>query len=364
VALRLAKRFVQRQAMPTIRDVARAARVSIATVSAVINRSAFVSETLEARVRQAIAVTGYRPHALARALKTGSGRVLGLVLPDLAAPSVATLAAKLAAAAQARDHQVLLEVSEDDPAREAACLERLRAQRTAGVLLMPAGAGPAYAAALKARLGAPAILLERTIDGLDADAAGTDHETAASQAAARLVELGHRRIALIAGPAQASSTAAQLDGFRAALAFRSVAIQPRLARIVPSRADHAAATARALLAGADPPSAIVAGSAAIALGVLATLTELGLRVPMQVSLLCLEDADWMGPHGLGAIAAAPDAIAQAATGLLFARMAAPDAPPRRQTVAPRLDPRASCAPPPLAAMQLDKKRFTGGARSI
>lgn len=331
--------------MPTIRDVARAAGVSIATVSAVVNRSAFVSDKLEARVRRAIAATGYRPHALARALKTGSGRVLGLVLPELAAPFIAALAGRLAAHAHERDYQLLLELSQDDPAREAKALERLGAQRAAGVLLMPAWSGAPYAADLRARLGMPVVTIERSVEGFACDSAGVDHEAAAAEAAAHLVALGHRRIALIAGPPQASTTAAQLGGFRAALAFRSVAVQPRLVRVVPGRADHAAATARALLAGADPPTAIVAGSAALALGVLATLGELRLRLPTNLSMLALEDADWMEPHGIGAVAVPVDAIAAAATGLLFARLADPAGAPRREALAGRLDPRASAAPP-------------------
>jgi LacI family transcriptional regulator len=343
--------------MATIRDVATAAGVSTATVSAVVNRSAFVSAALEARVRRAIDATGYRPHALARALKTGSARVLGLVLPDLDAPGAAALAARVAAAARQHGLALLLELSADDPAGETACLERLGGQRVAGLMLMPAGGGADYADQLKHRLDRPAVLLDRAVEGLAADAAGIDHQAAAAAAAAHLLALGHRAIALIAGPPQASTTAAQLAGLRAALAARALAAGPRLVRIVPGRAGHAAAAARALIGGPDAPTAIIAGTAAIALEVLGVLRALDLAVPADLSLLSLEEAAWMAPLGIGAAAAPMAALAESAVALLLARMGDPAGPPQVRLLAARLEPRASTAAP-------GKKGFTAGTRPI
>ncbi|MCC7048093.1 MAG: LacI family DNA-binding transcriptional regulator [Alphaproteobacteria bacterium] len=327
--------------MATIRDVARAARVSIATVSAVVNRSTFVSSALEGRVRTAIGATGYRPDLRARALKSGAARVLGLLARDLAHAGSAALAQAVAAALQARDYALLLEVSRGEPARARACLDRLRDQRVAGLLLVDGMAGGAGAY----RADVPLVQVGGSADEA-VDFVGVDHEAAAAAATAHLAGLGHRRIALLAGPATDPATALQLGAYRSELARLGLAFDPRLVRIGPGRPEHAATSLAALLALATPPSAVVVGDAALASGAVGILAERGLRAPRDLSLLSLEDAAWMAPLGLGAGAAKPDRIAAAAIDQLFARIAQPASPARRVAFVPVLDPRRSCAPCP------------------
>ncbi|MCC6470718.1 MAG: substrate-binding domain-containing protein, partial [Alphaproteobacteria bacterium] len=158
----------------------------------------------------------------------------------------------------------------------------------------------------------------------------------------------HRRIALLAGPAAGWTAPLQLAGYRGQLARLGIAFNPRLVRIGPSRPDHAAASLTALLALAEPPGAVIAGDPAMALGAIGAMAEAKLRYPRDLSLLCLEDADWMAPLGLGAASWSPDRIAATAVGLLFERIARPTAPIRRATIAAALDPRRSCARPVAA----------------
>src|SRR5712671_1823455 len=134
--------------MATIKDVARVAGVSIATVSATLNGTARVSEKRSRRVWDAIREVGYTPHGIARSLRLGHTRSIGLIVGDISNPFFTSLAKAVEARASAAGYLVILANSDEDPDKELNLIRLLREQRVAGILLAPAGHDEQYREAL------------------------------------------------------------------------------------------------------------------------------------------------------------------------------------------------------------------------
>ena len=189
--------------MATIRDVARHAGVSIATVSAAMNDSGPVSEKTRKRVWDAAAAVGYSPNAIARSLRLGKSRLIGLVVGDITNPFWASMVRVVEAKALAAKLLVIVCNTDDDVERELAILDQLRAQHVAGILLTPLGQGAGLCAPPGQPQPPPIGHDGSAVPGLARDFVGVDNRAAASMLAEVLIRLGHRRIAMITGPAAA-----------------------------------------------------------------------------------------------------------------------------------------------------------------
>ena len=332
----------------TIRDVARVAGVSTATVSATLTGSAPVSEALAERVRAAVATVGYRPDAIARSLRRGETRMLGLLLADITNPFTTAVVHAVEAAAHARGYTLMLCNSDEDPAKERTYLDLLRAQRADGVMLMPVGFGRDYGQQVRRMLDAPAVLVDRTIPGMQLDAVTVDGAIGTRQAVAQMVRLGHRRIGILAGPAGVSAGDERLAGYRAALDEAGIAFDPALVRDGAFRQDPAHAATLDLLRGPEPPTAMFAANNLMAIGMMRAVAEMGLDCPRDLSVACFDDFDWAEAFQprLTTVAQPTEAIGAAAVSLLLDRLG--EAPPpglRHIILPPRLIVRDSCAPP-------------------
>lgn len=335
----------------TLRDVARIAGVSIATVSATVNGTAFVSPALRARVLKAVDETGYSPDGVARSLKRGVTPLIGLVVSDITIPFFAMLARAAETAARARGYTILIGNSDEDPATERRYLEAMRAQRPAGMILAIAGAGDDAAEAdnlgfLRSSVAVPTVLIDRGVAGWDS--VGADHVGSAAAATAHLVALGHRSIGFIAGTVRLSTNRERLEGYRRALAEAGLAYDPALLRLENKHSEQAHAAARDLLGGPARPSAVVLANIKVAAATFAAASELGLRCPQDVSILGIDDFPWselMRPQPT-VVSQPAERIGAEAVRLVLERMEHPGAPPRNVALPGALIVRASCAPPP------------------
>lgn len=333
--------------MATIRDVAQAAGVSVGTVSACINASAPVSEALRRRVDQAIERTGYRPDALARSLKTGVTRTLGLVVSDLAAPFAASIAQGAADTAQSQGYALLLAVSAGSPETEESCLGFLAARRVDGAILLPTAVGAKDLQRWRGAFDAPVLVIGNPPKDCPFDSVAADYTEGASVAADHLAGLGHNCIALVIGPGLAAHDAECLAGYRRALERRGIAFRPRLVRVAGARPGQAQDTARALLAAPERPTAILACGGTLALSVLGVFASLGLKCPEDVSLVSLGDGDWAAAAApaITAIADPARKIGAEAARMLLERLQGGAAlPPRRAPVSCALNLRQSAGP--------------------
>ena len=278
--------------LATIRDVAKRAGVAISTASAAINRSAPVSADVIAKVEEAVRDLGYVPHGAAQSLRSGQSRLIGLVVPDIANPWCGAIAREIENVCLKAGYTTVVYSTGQDAERESQVLNMMRVQRVAGLIVIPTRSDAVHGHRLVGQIHVPTVLLDMYVEGLPFDVVKTDNVAAGRLATEHLLSLGHRRIALISGiPGLATSDDRQA-GYVAALAGHGVALDPDL--IVPGHfdQDRARAAATRLMNLAEPPTAIVAISNMMTMGLLLALKELGRRIPEDVSVVGIDDLDF------------------------------------------------------------------------
>ncbi len=330
--------------MPTINDVAKRAAVSPVTVSRVLNAAPNVNEATRARVHQAIAELGYVPNVAARSLRSRRTRSIALILPDITNPFWPTVARGVEDAAQRGGYTVLLCNSDENADKQARYLEVVISQQVDGVVIAPADSDAANLAPLRER-GIPTVVLDRRVDGWDVDTVRGDSVGGAHMLTRHLIELGHRRIAMLTGPANTSTSQERLAGYEAALKRASIEADRDLIRFGEFRQNSGQEMAHAVLGLPQPPTAIFGANNTIALGALTAIGECGLRVPQDVALVCFDDvspSSQLFPFLTVAEQPAYQMGLEAAQ-LLFARLDDGEAVPPRQIMLPgRLIVRYSC----------------------
>ncbi len=280
--------------MASMRDVAEAAGVSVATVSHVLRGTKRVTPAVGARVRAAAAALGYVPNGQASALRTGRTGVLGVALPDLTNPFVAALLHAVESAARAAGFLVMVHDTENDRALEQAALGRLTALRVDGIVWVPAhdqgGLSPvrtarrAGAGAARRELSLPDVPLV-TIDQpvADRDAVFSDHVSGGTLAAAHLKGLGVRRVALLHGASDVTSARARRRGFLA----EWDPLTPVWEAQSGFGPELPGAVVRRLRGGGF--DAVACANDAVAVGVMRVLERDGVRVPHDVSVVGFDD---------------------------------------------------------------------------
>ena len=214
---------------PSIYDVAREARVSVFTVSAVINNKGRVSATLGRRVEAAIRKLSYRPNLLARSLAKQQTHTIGMVVTDIVNPFFPAIVRAAEDAAQKAGYSVLLCNSDDKQDKEALYLELLISKRVDGIILNKTpGSLSAAQRTMLSNSNVPIVLLMRTCPGLKADLVQTDDQLGAYYAVEHLARVGHKRIALVGGPAHVSNARARQKGYLKALQAAELHFDPKL----------------------------------------------------------------------------------------------------------------------------------------
>ncbi|MCB1568887.1 MAG: LacI family DNA-binding transcriptional regulator, partial [Xanthomonadales bacterium] len=208
--------------MTTMKDVARAAGVSVTTVSATINETAPVSEALRQRVWEAVERTGYAPDPVARHLRSGRSTTVGLVIPDITTPYAAHLAKALHQALSERGYRLFLSSNDHDPETELKDIESFTAHRVAGLIVMPTSLGGDDARRLTAAIRVPAVLVDRVIAGAPFDTVADDNRLGAELLTRYALRLGHAAIAFFAGRPNVSPSDERIAAFLAALAEAGV----------------------------------------------------------------------------------------------------------------------------------------------
>ncbi len=288
-----AKRFAEAE-LATIKDVAKAAGVSTATVSAVVNDSAFVSPELRNRVAAAIADLDYAPMSAARNLKRGRSQLIALIVSDLANPFFARVVCAAEAAAVASGYALVVFNSDEKPENERRILARIRALSCDGIILVPVDAHPRADARDRGGRAVPVVHFGRTAEGPPSDSVTIDNASAARQVTDYLLDLGHRFIATITGPAHLSTARGRLDGLLGAMAARGLEPRPEHVRSGEFRENVAYSVAREIVDGPRRPTAIYAASGVMALGTMRALADLGLRCPRDISIASTDTIPGIG----------------------------------------------------------------------
>jgi LacI family transcriptional regulator len=334
-----------RRRRSTIADVATLAGVDRAVVSRLLNADPHLSirESTRSRVIAAIRELDYQPNAAARSLRTARTQTIALLVPDYANPAYGEIikGAEVAAAAAGSSLMTASMETADDSFRR--YLERLGHGRVDGLLIAAGGVHGAREEELE-RLGVPWLCVNRTGPGRRRYVV-LDDERAAELAVEHLVSLGHRKIALIAGPVDSDSAARRQIGYETAIAA---------AGLVPGPIVHGNYTPRGgaeamsrILREAARPTAVLAANVASAVGVLYTARQEGVRIPHDLSVIAVHDLTvgaYLDPP-LTSIRMALDGLGDRAVRLLLDHPA--DAEIREVVREPiELIVRGSTAPPP------------------
>jgi LacI family transcriptional regulator len=270
----------------TIRDVARAAGVSVATVSRVVNAKGSVTASTEERVREAIRRLDYVPHVGARSLTTRRTHVVGVVLPEMHGDFFSEIIRGIEAVARPAGYHVLVSGSHSDPEETEEVLQTLHGRVDGLLLMMPGPDLGRLDRSLPHRT--PAILL----NGSGSTAHPTlrvDNRRGARLAVDHLLDLGHRRIAHLRGPQANADAAERQRGYREALAARDVAVEPDLELPGDFREESGFAAGERLARLTPRPTAVFAANDAMAIGCLAALRAASLAVPRDLSLVGFDD---------------------------------------------------------------------------
>jgi len=280
----------RRARRPNIHDVAARARVSAGTVSNVLTgRRAVVPEVAE-RVRAAVAKLGYVTDIAASHLRSSQSTVVGVLVPDLTNRFFATFVGTVESLVRADGYRVLVASSGLDGAMEAAELRALTAWKPAGLIVIPCE-DRFESRAVLAGTRIPVVVADRFGEQPACDAVGVDNADAVSRAASHLLELGHRRVLVVATTLDLHNVRERVAGARAAFAgARSPA--PEVLE-VGSGLEQASEALFVRLGRASAPTAIIALTNTATLAALKALSRRKLRVPRDISLVGFDDDDWM-----------------------------------------------------------------------
>lgn len=272
----------------TIRDVAKAAKVSAATVSRYLNKSLLLPEDTARRIEKARKRLAYRPNALAKRLSLGSAQIIGLVTPEIANPFFASLAAAAEAEARRHGYSLIIMSTGGDPEIECENIDRLDSRDIDGLIVLTNRADDGR---IRDRINgrADVVLLDEDVPGAEISSIFVENEQGAHAATSHLIACGHRLIAHIGGPADLFSARERYAGFARALAEAGLKPHAPWIKFGGYNSESGLAATLELLSDAHRPKALFAGSDYIALGVLQGLRRLGLEAPAALSLVGFDD---------------------------------------------------------------------------
>lgn len=274
--------------MATIKDVAKTAGVSISTVSHVINETRFVSDELRERVLNAMEKLNYHPNALARSLRLGETKTIGLIIPDNSNPFFAEVARTIEDIGYKNGYSVILCNSDGNLDKEAAYINMLITKQVDGIILISAGYQQEHLLELR-EFGIPFVVSDRDISPALADLVLVNNEQGGYDATRYLIGLGHRNIACITGPSDVTPSADRVHGYRRALTEARITIREDY--IVPGdfrfRSGETAMTQ--LLRLDKLPTAVFACNDVMAIGALRALRNANLRIPDDISIVGFDD---------------------------------------------------------------------------
>ena len=308
---------------PRLEDVASAAGVSLSTASRAVRGRPGVSDRARRRVEAAAARLGYEPDPMARALRIRTSAFVGIVVPDITIPFFGIAVKAAQDVLEAAGCQVLIMNTHRDAQRERDAVRTLLANRVQGVLLATYGG---YDGSLRV----PHVFFANFADDSGAPRIALSNRDGIRKLVEHLVGHGHRRIAYVGGVAGTTSGSERLAAFHEAMTVAGLAAEAQTG--LSDAAWTVESVERAtigLLAGDEPPTAVVAGSDNFALGALKAIRSTGRRIPEDVALVAFQDPDRVGgllEPALTTLAAQEQQLGSQAATLLLDRLARPASP--------------------------------------
>jgi len=329
--------------MTTLRDVARRARVSIATASRVLGGYGYASQRARERVLRAARALDYTPNAVARGMVKRRTHTIGVIVSDNANPFFAMVVRGVEDVLRGHGYAVMLCNTDEDPAKEDVYLRLLREKQVDGLLLAPSGL-PTPNLRLWLRAGLPLVLVDRRLAGVHADAALVDNKEGARSAVQHLIALGHRRIGMIGGPQQVFTGQERLTGYYEALRDAGIKPDSALVRLGDFKQHSGHRLAQEFIRMRPRPTALFVANNLMTIGAVMALKEMGVAIPGEMAVVGFDDMEWasiLTPR-LTAVAQPAHMLGTSAAQLFLQRLEHPDRPQQEIILKTRLVIRESC----------------------
>jgi len=280
--------------MPTIYDVAKKAEVSIATVSAVLNRTAYVSPELTRRVKAAVQELDYTINHLAHSLQTKSTRTIGILIPGEVSPD--PFFGEVVRGAEdyfrKRGYLLMLGHTYNNLEEQSRYLAAFRARMVDGVMLFQApGEDPELKRMLEKKR--PVVFVGRVPLEIEADVVANDIVAGTRAGVEHLIGKGHQRIGLVTIEKSLSVSVSRIEGWKKALSAKRLPVDPELIVQTEMSIESSREATRKLLGKTPRPTAIFADNLLTTIGILEALQAEGLKCPVDVELLSSDDAEWL-----------------------------------------------------------------------
>lgn len=323
--------------MVTMSDVARVAGVSATTVSHVVNKSRRIGPNTERAVLAAIESTGYLSDSVARSLRTGKTKAIGLAVSAISNPYFGDVVHSIEKQVTANGHSLLLADTHDDPSYELRAVIDLLAHRPDGILIAPSS-DPHEALERIRKRRIPTVLIDRIYPGHGGwlfDSIGVENVQPTANLVEHLADLGHVRIGMIAGKRGLQTTVERVTGFQLGLSRRGFTADDQA---IAYGADDAGAAIDQLLALAEPPTALVIGNNQLTIDSMRRLIDRGFSVPDDISIVSFDDFPWadLFHPRLTAIRQPVEELGSIAVTMLFERMRDPEREARQVRLQPEL----------------------------
>ncbi|HEX7075498.1 MAG TPA: substrate-binding domain-containing protein [Hyphomicrobiaceae bacterium] len=275
---------------PTIRDVAKAAGVSVGSVSRVLNGGPYASPDLQSKVARAISDLDYQPDVVAQSMRLRSTQTIGCMLSEFTNPMYAEIVDAIEERLQREGYLLVCATTRNDAPRETAMISSIRRRRMDGLIVMAGNETFDDVNKALVELEIPTVLIDREVP-VNYDAIYVDHRGGAIEATRYLIGLGHKRIALLMPSVQVRPGRERAEGYKAALREAGLPVDPNLIRPQKASTSFAFSEVDRLLQSEDPPTAIITLGTRMLAGVLKAVAARGLSIPDDMSIVSVGDTD-------------------------------------------------------------------------
>jgi LacI family transcriptional regulator len=275
----------------SLKELADKSGFSVNTVSRALRDEANVKVETKRAIQKLALEMGYVPNSVAKSLRLGKTKTIGVVSADSSNPFFAEVILGIEKAARSHDYHLLLVNTEESPAREREAVNILVERQVDGILLMPVCGEHSNVERIKA-LGIPFLLVGRWLPGLEDHSVLSDDYEKSKEITSLFLENGHRDILHLAGPSFVSSSSDRLRGYRDALALAGIPVREKLIIETDGHTEDGHRQINALVRNERSFTAVFAFNDLVALGALRALKEAGFRVPKDIEVMGFDDLDY------------------------------------------------------------------------
>lgn len=328
--------------MVKIKDVAEAAGVSTATVSRVLANKPHVRDAVKEKVMAVVKELNYQPNRVAQSLRSNTSRIIALIVADIENPFFQRVSRAVDDVAQELGYNVMLCNTDEDPIKEKKCLDLLRVENVAGIIISPTRKGVNNFSETYS-LGIPMVMIDRHVSNFDVDNVLIDNFRSAHTIVTHLLGHGYQRIAGVFG-AESTTGRERKDGFIQALKDKDIEPVNDLVKFSDPREDDGFKTAMQLLEKKDRPDAIFTSNSLLASGILRAIRECKLSIPDDIAVASFDDTSWakLIDPALTVIEQPTYEIGRTATEMLIKRIDDPTRSNREVILKTKLIVRQSC----------------------